>query len=344
MNGDEISVTLTADDIDAEDSDNEDLELTSKRINNSAATVVALNESGTFAIAVVNDGDSENLVEDVVLTGTDDVVLSEITLEADEEAVDVEELVLTFAGTAAQESSTFSNVRIMDGATVIATANEINQVGSVTEVTFEDFEVAESDDEIDAIVVANIAAISNQGGTAAVQPGVVTVTVTSVEVEGVESNDEITADVSNNEVSEGVNLVPALVTAAVEATLEEDDEDAQISFVVDEGNNDLDNDDVVITSIEFTSSSEVANIENIENDEGDDLAFTVSGTVVTFTGTDSDYKLNTGDIFKITVLTGAAGDGTSLDIEDNGIMFMVEGAMYASSNERELDLGTYTTD
>ena len=344
VNGDIISVTLVAADIDAEDSDNEDLLAAAKRINNSAATVVNLNESGTFAIAVINDGDRENLVEDVVLTGTDDVVLSEITLEADEEAVDVEELVLTLSGTAAAESSTFSNVRIMDGSTVIATANEINQVGSNTEVTFEDFIVAESDDEIDAVVVADIAPVSNQGGVAAVQAGIVTVTVTSVEAEGAESNDDITADISDNVVSEGVNLVPALVTVAVEAELDEDDEDSQISFIVDEGNNDLDDDDVLITSILFTNSSEVVNIDTIENDEGDDLIFTVSGQTVVFNpaaGTESDYKLNTGDIFKITV---NLVDGTSLDIEDNGIMFTVDGATYESSNERELDLGTYTND
>ena len=340
-NGDRITVALTAANIDAEDSDNEDLAAAAKRVNNSADTVVNLNESGTFAIAVVNDGDRENLVQDVVLTGTDNVVLSEITLEADEEAVDVEELILTLSGTAAAESSTFSNVRIMDGSTVIATANEINQVGTTTEVTFEDFTVPESDDEIDAVVMADIAPVSNQWGVAAVQPGVVNVTVTLVDAEGAESNDDIVADVSNNEVSEGVNLVPALVTAAVENVLDDEDEDTEISFVVDEGNNDLDNDDVLITSILFTSSSEVANIELIENDDGDDLAFTISGQTVTFTGSDSDYKINNGDIFKITV---ARVDGTSLDIEDNGIMFTVDGATYESSNERELDLGTFTRD
>ena len=347
VNGDALSITLAKADIDAEDSDNEDLADASKNLNNSIATVINLNEVGTFRIAVVNDGDMEEMVQDVVLTGTDDVTLAEIVLEADEEGVDVDELTLTLTGPAAAQSSTFSNVRIMDGSTIIATANEIDQVGATVEVTFEDFVVEESDDEIDAIIVADIAPVSNEGGVAAVQPGQVSVTVTFVEADGVESNDDITADVSDNVVSDAIDLVPALVTGSVEDELDEDDEDAEIQFVVDEGSNDLDNDDVLITSIEFTSNSEVANIENIENDEGDDLVFTVAGTTVTFTpvaGTESDYKLNTGDIFKFTVFTGTAWDGTSLDIEDNGIMFSVDGAMYESSNERELDLGTYTVD
>jgi len=341
-NGDTMSVTLSNANIDAKDSDNEDVVGAAAVVNASSATVVELNESGTLAIAIVNDDDLEEMVEEVVLTGTPAAVLAEVVIEADEEDVDIEELVITLTGTAASSFSTFSNVRIMDGATVIADGAEVTQNGANTRIEFEDFIITDGNDEINALLVADIEAISDEGGEAVVVAGDVMATITSVVAEGESSNDPIVADLSENEVSDAVNLVPALLTASVQTTLAEDDEDTIISFTIDEGSNDLDNDDLLIRSIEFTSNSEVAQIDTIENDEGDNLAFTVAGTTVTFTGTDSDYRLNNGDDLKITVLVGPVA--VSLDIEDNGIGFEYDGAIYQSSNENELDLGTYTND
>lgn len=346
-NGDTISFNTSAALIVAEDSDAEDLVSGAGVVNPaSSATVVKLNERGTFAIAVVNDGENEDDVEDVVLAGTNSVTLAEVVFEAEEEDMDVKELRFTLSGAF---DDSVKNVRLMDGSTVIADGATVTLSGANTVIEFEDFVIEDSGEEIDATLVADLNIITTEGGVVSATAGdiiVLALTASDMDIEGANSDDTITADLSENENSDAVSIVPVLVTASVASTndqFSDEEEQAFVSIDLDMGENDLDSDDVVLTTIEFSTASGAALFNNpnafvkIDNTE---VTYTVSGSIMTIT---AEGDLNDGD--EILFSIDATADASRVKIIENGISFTVDGSPYsANTGDDELDLGRYTTD
>lgn len=336
-NGDTISFTTTASDIVAEDSDAEDLVSGAGVVNAaSSATVVQLNERGTFAIAVVNDGENEDDVEDVVLAGTNSVTLAEVVFEAEEEDMDVKELRFTLSGAF---DDSVKNVRLMDGSSVIADGATVTLSGANTVVEFEDFVIEDSGEEIDATLVADLNIITTEGGVVSATAGdiiVLALTASDMDVEGANSDDTITADLSDNVNSDAVSVVPVLVTVSIDNTLGNEDQYAKIKFDIDKGNNDLDSDDVVITSIELENA--VASGAVVRND--DNTTITITDNTLATLALTADNEINDGDEFEFKV----SSDDDELRIVANGVTFTIDSKTYTISNDKVIDLGTYTTE
>lgn len=351
VNGDDFRITLTAAaDIDASDSNNDDISAVNETINAVASTnTVELNENGTFTIAVVNDGENEDDIEDVVLAGTMDVTLAEVVLEAEEEDMDVEELRFTIPGAF---DTTVKNVRLMDGSTVIADGATVTLSGGDTVIEFEDFVVEDTGTEIDATLVADLEIITDEGGVPTASAGDITVnalTAPDMDVEGASSNDTITVTLgTGNANSNAVAVVPVLVTASIVDTLGNNDEFATVAFAVDFGNNELDNDDLYLTTVAVETATGTI---LLRNDEGTLVpSTTTAGTPgsVDVTAIDALARVNDGDEFEFDV-NGA--DESEIRVTANGFSFVLDldgdlvddggDENVTSSNDSTLNFGQY---
>jgi hypothetical protein len=95
--GDTVSFTTSDLRIDAEDTDNDDV-VNESVINTLVPTTLVLNDKGSFTVRIVTNGDFEDDIEEVVLAGTNNVILAEVEIEAEEENVDVNEMVFVVEG------------------------------------------------------------------------------------------------------------------------------------------------------------------------------------------------------------------------------------------------------
>ena len=243
-----------------EDSNGDDLvaaNITTTNINTSSKLAeTSLLDRGTFLVKVVTNGELEDDIEETVLAGSSAVALAEVEIQAEYEAIDVDALTFTVAG---DFSDSLLNVHLIaaDG-TVIASDAVVNLNGGNTEILFEDFTVAESDDEMDAVLVADLRAYDTTGDETQGQLGDIVVMVAaplSADLEGDASNDPITTITSNaGTAGDTVSVVPALVTASIVDTLGTDDKYATVEFTVDKGDNDFDSDDIVITTVEIETA------------------------------------------------------------------------------------------
>jgi hypothetical protein len=339
-NGDTISFTTTASDIVSEDSDAEDLVSGAGVVNAaSTATVVQLNERGTFAIAVVNDGENEDDVEEVVLAGSNSITLAEVVFEAEEEDMDVKELRFTLSGAF---DDTIENVRLMNGSTVIADGATVTLSGSTTVIEFTDFTVTDSGEEIDATLVADLNIITTEGGVVSATAGdiiVLALTAGDMDIEGASSDDTITADLTDNVNSNIVSVVPAVVTLSLADSFGTNDEQSKLRFTIDLGNNDLDNTDVVINTVTFETASGAADVSALSNDDNETIAYTVASNVLTLT-VNNDVDSADEFIFETPTLTTGASS-SRMKISENGVTFTINGQTYTATNDI-IELGKYT--
>jgi hypothetical protein len=337
VNADDFRITLTLDtQIDASDSNGDDIAALNETINSVALTnVVELNENGSFTIAIVNDGEHEDDVEDVVLAGSASVTLAEITLEAEDENMDVEELRFTISGAF---DTTLKNVRLMDGATTIADGATVTIVGPNTVIEFENFVVEDTGNEIDATLVADLEIITTEGGVATAISGSIVVNALvdgDMVIEGSSSNDTIDPDTTAVDASTAVAVVPVLMTVAVAQELGVDEDEAIISFNLDFGNNDLDADDVVVTQIALESGLGAPGLTLRNDDNG---LITVTSDTATPLLLTADAEINDGDEFTFEV----PAEGDELIINVNGVTFTVNGDTYTSLNDKVIDLDNFT--
>ena len=304
---------------------------------------------------MVTDGEYEDEINSTVLAGESNITLAELEVITDYEDVEVEELEFSIAG---DFSSTFEEVRMVlsDGSSYTAESTVFD--GTDTIVLFEDIVFMESDNAtVDGKIVADIASYSTEGDAVVVNLSADEVILQTQAANGdgefdnfvgAESNEELTV-VNQTALTAGngdiTNIVPVLVTAVVAQEFDDEEEDAIVTFVVDYGNNDLDDNDVVISTIEFDSAaavtalSDAANGAEIEN-ENDEVTFTGAGAVITIT---DEGEISNGDQFTFTVDTQV--DGTVVEIIEGGIEFTVDGNTYVvESDNNDLDLGRYTTD
>jgi len=339
-NNDEIIFSLA--DSDLEDSDWEALETANVDVNNVAATNnVVLNEEGTFTLNVVANGDYKDSVVSNVLAGASSVALAELEIEAEDEDVKVKELVLTISG-ATDFSSTLNNVKLVNAATnaVIADGAVVTHLaGTGTVITFkDDFVIADSSNEIKALLVADLSKYTDKGGSVSAATWDVVVKYSSIDLTGVSSNE----DIDNTPTSfygETVAIVPALVTVSIVDEIGSNDKDAIIRFTVDKGTNDFTDDSIYFTGM--TLESAVASGVIIRND--DDATITLNGatsTAITVAAANTtDTEIFNNDEFTIKV----ENDGDEVRIVAKGIKYTIGAGTTAYSvvNDKVINLGEY---
>ncbi len=250
-----LIMELLAANIELEDSDGEDVVGASKVITTgSQNTTTTLREEGTFEIKVINEVDTDDNLENTVLAGESGVVIAELELEAEYEDMDVEELFFTVAG--GDFSNTFDDAMIMNGSAVIADGAVITFDGTNTRIRFDDFTVADADDQMDAELVVNLNNITGTGDATSATAGVSTVTVSAadVDVEGADSNNTIVADTTGTVASEAVSVVPTLLVFSVVENLSNGQ--AKVKVTADSGANTVgtssETPEVVLNSLTFT--------------------------------------------------------------------------------------------
>jgi len=345
--GEQFSVATSDLLIEAEDEDNEDVEGASETVTNTAAaTLITLNEEGTFRAEIVTNGDFEDEIEDVVLAGSNAVILAEVELEAEDEDMDVDEMVFKVLGQDA--STTLQEVRLMVGATTLDTA-VVTYDSTDTLITFEDFMVEDTGSDVVATLEADIEIITDEGGEATATAGDIVVTLdgTTIKVDGDSSNNDIDVSGLSTTSSLAVNVTPVLVTAAIVDTLGDNDEFATVEFSVDFGNNDLDNDDLFLNVVTF-EALDVASVAQIRNDDGTLISATAANPTLTVdTPLDPLAKVNDGDQFEF--------DANGTDEEEfrviaNGFQFVLNlngdavadaNELFNSQNDNTLNFGQY---
>lgn len=192
--GDTIALTLSEGDIDLEDAEGEDLLSGNKTYNpTSTATTVVLNEAGQLEVRIVQDGDNDDEIEEVVLAGTSNVALAEVEFEADQEDIKVKEMVFSIpAGSTTGGTSPFSiNTDTTTEAGSETPATEVTEITFTKSATFGGtiqvnvngqtsstvVNAADTAADIATAVAADIVALSNTA-TAVVSSNKITVTAT----------------------------------------------------------------------------------------------------------------------------------------------------------------------
>jgi len=348
--GDKFFVTTDNTQIDAEDEDNEDVVATSAIVTNTSTdTLITLNDEGSLRVEVVQDGDFEDEIEDVVLAGTNSVILAEVELEAEDEDVDVNSLVFTLSG-GVDASTTLKEVRLMDGATVLDTAVVTFTSASGTLITFEDFTVEDTGSDIVATLEADLEIITDEGGEATSTAGdlIVLLDATTIDAEGESSNNTINAT-GGSTAALAVNVTPVLVTAAIVDTLGDNDNFATVEFSVDFGSNDLDNDNLFLSLVTFEELLGTTALE-IRNDDGDLVTASAADPSLTVT-LDALSRVNDGDQFEFDtnsidneeLRVIANGFDFVLDLDDDGTAANANGLVEAvkSQNDNTLNFGQY---
>lgn len=318
----------------AEDSEGEDLVSGNNSVTNGSNTVITLNEQGSLDFAVVVNGDNKDEIDDVVLAGTNGVAIAELELEANEENIKVEELVFTATG---DLSSTLADVRLVNGSNVLVDGAVITYSGSMTYITFKnDFTIDTASNKIKALLVADLNTITTEGGEVTATAGDVSFDLTFVEAKWVSSNEDITV-ADYGVTSLAVSVVPALVTVSIVDEMGSNDSDAVIRFTIDKGNNDLDNTDVVVKSIELESAVAGSGV-TVRNDDNTTLISNSNATTIDLTSAAVDLrKIVNGDEFELKV----SDDNAEIRVVAKGIVVTIDGADYTISNDKVIDLGEY---
>ena len=282
---------------------------------NDKDTITTIRTNGTLEIDIDNNTDYDDMIEAAVLAGSSDVYLAGLNVHAEYEAMDVTDLTFTAN---LDISENFENVRLMDGSTVVASGGDVDGMT----IVFEDVTFADSTDEVELALVADAVSISDAGDADAVSALLnltLTVAIAAGDVEGADSDDDITgADlVVGATVSEAVSVVPALVTVTIDDSFGASDAVGEIVFNVDMGNNVLEESDVLLATFP------TADFANVYDDD-----------LVAFA---ANVEIKDGDVFKLEALA------TGLQVLDvDAITVTIDGATYGISNDKNMDLGTYS--
>jgi hypothetical protein len=222
----------------------------------------------------------------------------------------------------------------MNGATVLDTG-VVTYDGVDTFITFEDFTVEDTGNIINVTVEADLEIITDEGGaaTAIADDIIVTLISANIDADGESSNEQLV--VAGGFTSAlAVSVVPVLLTISVIDELGTDEDTAIIQFNLDVGNNQLDDDDVVINSIALADA--VAGGVIVRNDDNIDISIANNTVANLLLNTNSEVR--DGDRFELIVST----EGDELRILVNGIVYTVNGDTFASRNDKVIDLDTFT--
>jgi hypothetical protein len=348
-NGQTLIMELLAANVELEDSEGEDLAAANITLTTGTKdTTTTLRDRGTLEMAVINNGDLKDSIEDTVLAGSTSVNLAEIEYKAEYEDVKVKELVFKVTG---DMSDTIKEARIVAGSTTIVDGAVVTFDGTDTLITFKnDFVLTDSDSTVSALLVADLNPITDQGDETSAVAGDIVVkalVATDIDSKGVNSNDDLTATLPSNVDATAVTVVPAIVTVAVTDKLGSNDKYGKLTFTIDKGNNQFDNDDILITKINLESATTGVTVRNDDNTTVVDNNTTAT---LILSGTDSDKEINTGDVYEFKAEADNAevrinkyGIEYTLDVNGNGT---IEAATetFKTNNDKIIDLGEYDND
>ena len=342
VNNSDYTVSLV--DASVEDDDRDDVAATGVPLV--SARQITVEDAGQIVTIYYDDANTDNEFDKLALAG-DQVILGSVDVRADNEEVDVEEVVFAISG-ATGLANTVTNASLLLDGVVVATNS--NSDISDTAVSFDDISgliIPETTSELALrLNTENIG--DNFVGVA--QTNISITGVTMAEATGVDSGEDLAAaDIalfgSDANVAT-LSIVPAVVTPTVASTFGTDDKTSELRLVVDAGNNtdatgNAVQADLVSLTFEVSSFSGVAGALTIFNSNGDVVGTSASisadGTYpVVLTANDSIG--NEDETYRIE--TSAEG---IYRLTKDGVAYSVDGGTTSitTSLQNTLSLGEY---
>lgn len=215
---------------------------------NKVSTEVNLTSKTTLKVEAV-----KNVVKDNVLAGNKNVTLAAFKLK--DTTTDVYFNSLEFTSNQPNLASSISNVKLMDGSTVIS--NSATLEGA--KVKFENFTLPQSSKDRNLTIVADVSAVSTAGGQTSTILG--DVTFTGI----VADTTDATSDASLATVaSETVKIVPVIVTYQVTEKFGNAQTEAIVKINVDKGDNEISK--ISLKSLNLTNGAALALLKVNGND------------------------------------------------------------------------------
>jgi hypothetical protein len=349
-----VTLELLAANIELEDSDNEDITGANKVITTGTKdTTTTLREEGTFEVRVINEVDTDDTLENTVLAGNSSVVLAELEMEAEYEDMDVDTLEFTITGDFAD---TLNDVRIVNGSTVVADGAIVTSDGVTTTIKFEDFTVADDDDLIEGDLVADLSTFTGEGDETSAQLGAIAISLITgtLDIDGADSNNTITADTTGTVAGETVTVVPTLLVFSVVESLSSGQ--AKVKITADSGNNTVgtsnETPEVLLNSLTFTDlASSLGGYIVYKDGEAATQGSMAAGTgakPVTFGAVDVTFDNSqtyvivpaaTVDATYSLVLSGLVAN---YDVQDSSGTTVVGGAGLTTTLESDVSVGSKT--
>lgn len=219
---------------DLEDVDGNALAQNDVSLANTAVTRTTMRSNGLLTVAVKNNPETDDNLENTVLAGTKSVVLADVDVEAQYEDIKVDNLKFYING--ADFTSTITNARLMAGTKTIASNGIVTMSGSNTEIRFRNsFDIKDTDNLQEAQLVADINRITGEGDQTSATAGTIIVSNNVVvEAKGRSSNDDI-ANTGASVAGEQVAIVPTKLTFSVVESLNTGT--AKVKVTADSGTN-----------------------------------------------------------------------------------------------------------
>ncbi len=360
VNNSDYNVTLTAADIDDDENDDIDVDLSGVNAIDSTKSITVAN----FGVVTITNDASNAANEDpkTILAGSTNVVVFSADVQSVNESTDVEEVVFTIAGaTAAQLKDAVLNASLyLDGVLIDTnTSGDIAPAGANT-IVFDDLTnliIAEANSELELAITTDLIGFQENGVTLA---GLSVSDVQLKEIDGVDSgNDLADGPVTSVATSaQAFSIVSGLVTPTVATSLNAS-ATPELTLSLNNGSNKNDNDnstpnstiDTLRFSVLGSTTGLTFNLTNVD-DSSDIVAGAVAANVVTFdltTMTDVNNRTlssSNTETFRVSIGNTATGNTASLKLLEDGVTYSFAtnaGATGLTTNlADELDLGSRT--
>ena len=284
---------------------------------NKVSTEVNLTSKTTLKVEAV-----KNVVKDNVLAGNKNVTLAAFKLK--DTTTDVYFNSLEFTSNQANLASSISNVKLMDGSTVIS--NSATLEGA--KVKFENFTLPQSSKDRNLSIVADVSAVSTAGGQTSTILG--DVTFTGI----VADTTDATSDASLATVaSETVKIVPVVVTYQVTEKYGNAQTEAIVKINVDKGDNEISK--ISLKSLNLTNGSPLSLLKVNGNDVASKNVTAINEDVTNLKSFDVRMVLE-GDVDTKTIILDKVV--THVEFADN----TVAAQDVDSVNKDSASLGIYT--
>ena len=252
--------------LDIDDDENDDVEATGLPLT--SAREINVNDTGTIITLAFDDANEDNEFDKQALAG-ESVIIASYDVRADNEEVDVEEVVFTLEGAniAELQNTVINATLLLDGVEIETnTSGDIAVINATTgTITFDDMD--------DLILPTSTSELQLQLNTATIgedevgepQTGLIVTNVVLLEAEGADSGEDlVTADIAVFQNVAGINnsrtldIVSALITPSVVDEFGTDDSTAELRLSVAGGDNTTANGNSVqaeLTALTFTVTS-----------------------------------------------------------------------------------------
>lgn len=284
---------------------------------NKVSTEVNLTSKTTLKVEAV-----KNVVKDNVLAGNKNVTLAAFKLK--DTTTDVYFNSLEFTSNQANLASSISNVKLMDGSTVIS--NSATLEGA--KVKFENFTLPQSSKDRNLTIVADVSAVSTAGGQTSTILGDVTFTGIVADTTDATSDSSL-ATVA----SETVKIVPVVVTYQVTEKYGNAQTEAIVKINVDKGDNEISK--ISLKSLNLTNGSPLSLLKVNGNDVASKDVTAINEDVTNLKSFDVRMVLE-GDVDTKTIILDKVV--THVEFADN----TVAAQDVDSVNKDSASLGIYT--